>query len=301
MSGTNCNNIVDTAVEATSSTNNHHQPSSSSSSSTFLASENLCGQTLLSLVGKGHSILANIRILSERVPCAFLAAASLDNKRENNGGNGKRGSSAARSSSTSSDGLFLNIFGQSSSTADQSRSKDDNQLNDDGTATSSSNRNDMEEAKKYVPFLFDFSYLHNPEEWEQSLTLPTKTSTTTPSGDTNDSNEPDNLLELEREFAINHRASILEYYELFYSIYNYQKELNTFIHDLTQGYYIQYTVESVLLDVDGRALLCESVWLYGVILMLMERLLPVSVHGANVVLFDFSEYAFSNLTYLTMF
>ena len=143
MSGTNCNNIVDTAVEATSSTNNHHQPSSSSSSSTFLASENLCGQTLLSLVGKGHSILANIRILSERVPCAFLAAASLDNKRENNGGIGKRGSSAARSSSTSSDGLFLNIFGQSSSTADQSRSKDDNQLTDDGTATTSSNRNDM--------------------------------------------------------------------------------------------------------------------------------------------------------------
>ena len=160
----------------------------------------------------------------------------------------------------------------------------------------------MEEAKKYVPFLFDFSYLHNPEEWEQSLTLPTTTtttttSTTTPSGDTNDSNEPDNLLELEREFAINHRASILEYYELFYSIYNYQKELNTFIHDLTQGYYIQYTVESVLLDVDGRALLCESVWLYGVILMLMERLLPVSVHSATVhivVLFAFSEYAFSN-------
>ena len=245
MSGTNCNIVDNTAAEATSSTNNHHQPSSSSSS-TFLASENLCGQTLLSLVGKGHSILANIRILSERVPCAFLAAASLD-KRENNGGNGKRGSSAARSSSasSSSDGLFLNILGQSSSTADQSRSKDDNQLTDDGTATSSSNRNDMEEAKKYVPFLFDFSYLHNPEEWEQSLTLPT-TSTTIPAGDTNDSNEPDNLLELEREFAINHRASILEYYELFYSIYNYQKELNTFIHDLTQGYYIQYTVESVL-------------------------------------------------------
>ena len=89
MSGTNCNNIVDTAVEATSSTNNHHQPSSSSSSSTFLASENLCGQTLLSLVGKGHSILANIRILSERVPCAFLAAASLDKRENDGGGNGR--------------------------------------------------------------------------------------------------------------------------------------------------------------------------------------------------------------------
>ena len=139
------------------------------------------------------------------------------------------------------------------------------------------------------------------DETIQTATTTTTTSTTIPAGDTNDCNEPDNLLELEREFAINHRASILEYYELFYSIYNYQKELNTFIHDLTQGYYIQYTVESVLLDVDGRALLCESVWLYGVILMLMERLLPVSVHGANVVLFAFSEYAFSNLTYLTMF
>ena len=88
--------------------------------------------------------------------------------------------------------------------------------------------------------------------------------------------EEEDLLELEREFAINHRGIIEEYYDLFYSIYEYQKDLNEFAEDLSGGYYIRYTVESVLLDADGRALLCEAIWLYGVMLMLMERFLPVS-------------------------
>ncbi|EED92001.1 hypothetical protein THAPSDRAFT_34228, partial [Thalassiosira pseudonana CCMP1335] len=162
----------------------------------FLSNDNLCGRTLLELVGRGHSILADIKILSEREPSQ-----------------------------------------------------------------------DTDDVKKYVPFLFDFSYLHNPQEWEA-----------TPAAESSES-----LLELEREFAVNHRKAIEEFYELFYSIYDYQVALNQFSSDLTKGFFIQYTVESVLLDLEGRALLCEAVWLYGVMLMLMERLLPGPVRERLII------------------
>jgi WASH complex subunit strumpellin len=210
------------------------QDNKSSISSQFLAPQNLCGQTLLSIVGRGHSILADIRILSERVPPAFLAAAHFDDK-------------------TEEDTAPTGLFGYFSAPPKPTKRIDDEPQ-------------DTEDVKKYVPFLFDFSYLHNPEEWEASLAIPQ----TEPS--------QESLADLEREFAINHKTIVEEFYNLFYSIYEYHAEVNQFASDLSKGYFIQYTVESVLLDGDGRALLCEAVWLYGVMLIMMERFLPVSLH-----------------------
>ena len=217
---------------------NKPDKSNNSNSSLFLAAENLCGQTLLSLVGRGHSILADIRILSERVPPAFVAAAKLDE---------------AEPQEKPSTGLF-GYFGTHPSKP---------------TKSTSENKDDTEDVKKYTPFLFDFSYLHNPEEWEASLSL-------LPSDAHPDRPTPDSIADLEREFAINHRTIIEEFYGLFDSIYDYQVAVNQFASDLSKGYFIQYTMESVLLDGEGRALLCEAVWLYGVMLIMMERFLPVS-------------------------
>ncbi|KAL7541370.1 hypothetical protein ACHAXR_010852 [Thalassiosira sp. AJA248-18] len=260
-------------------------------SSTFLAPENLCGQTLLTLVGNGHSLLADIRILSERVPSAFWAAASLSSP--GGGGENKEGAKKKGDSSVNDGGSFMNNIFHSSNGATSSSSSSSSSASkyygemDSTPSSSSSKKNDLEEAKKYAPFLFDFSYLHNPEGWEASLAPPTKEGSN--SSDDNAAAAPkekekesESLLELEREFAVNHRQSVEEYYELFFSIYKYQQELNRFVEDLTKGFYIQYTVESVLLDLDGRALLCEAVWLYGVMLILMERVLPVCIpfiHG----------------------
>jgi WASH complex subunit strumpellin len=150
----------------------------------------------------------------------------------------------------------------------------------------------MEDAKKYTPFLFDFSYLHNPEEFESSLmTMATSssrsnnqdTSTTATNYTITTTTAENNIIDLEREFAINHRAQLQEYYQLFTSIYNYQLELNLFATNLSKGYYIQYTIESVLLDMEGRMLLCEAVWLYGVILMMLERLLPGPIRERLII------------------
>eukprot|EP00984_Skeletonema_dohrnii_P031593 scaffold24260_cov78-Skeletonema_dohrnii-CCMP3373.AAC.1 len=175
--------------------------------------------------------------------------------------------------------MFLNLFGKeerrSSSKPPTASSSSEVRLDDNQKKSSS----DMEDAKKYTPFLFDFSYLHNPEEFEATLTNQDTTTTT----DGGNNNAAEDMADLEREFAINHLPTIQEYYTLFTSIYNYQSELNRFSSDLTKGYFIQYTVESVLLDQEGRALLCEAVWLYGVILIVLERLLPGSIRERFII------------------
>eukprot|EP00804_Cyclotella_cryptica_P013905 CCRYP_002429-RD/>CCRYP_002429-RD protein AED:0.28 eAED:0.28 QI:53/0.75/0.6/1/1/1/5/0/1264 len=231
------------------------------SSSLFLSPENLCGQTLLSIVGRGHSILADIRILSDRVPAAFLAAADLDSDKDESCQDKNTGS-----------GLFSLFGGTSSGSSSKAGTSSAGDVDGD--------EDDTEDVKKYVPFLFDFSYLHNPEEWEASLSV---VESKTPQQQQQKSNSPETLAELEREFAVNHRAAIEEYYELFFSIYDYQAAVNQFATDLTKGYFIQYTVESVLLDLDGRALLCEAVWLYGVMLIMMERFLPGPIRERLII------------------
>jgi WASH complex subunit strumpellin len=273
--------------KSTNTSNNNNSTSSSSSPPPplFLAPENLCGQTLLQLVGEGHSILATIKILSERVPAAFLVAA-------NNSSSSGNDDTVDDGGKKSGGGGFLNLFGKddqhrrtSSSTTAAAADDTDNNIHHQGN--NNNNNGDMEDAIKYTPFLFDFSYLHNPEEFEAKLTAEKVSS----SSSSNNNNIP--IADLEREFAINHITQIQEYYHLFTSIYNYQYELNTFASNLHKGYYIQYTVESVLLDINGRALLCEAVWLYGVILIMLERLLPGPIRERLVIAyfrFNVEEY-----------
>lgn len=230
--------------------------SDESPSSRFLAPENLCGQTLLSTVSRGHSILADIRILSERIPAAFSAAARLEEDEP---------------PEPPPAGLF-GLFGGTSAPSSKNPATNKAAIHDEAAIASSRDNddNDTQDVHKYAPFLFDFSYLHNPEEWEASLTI-------LPSDADPDRVHPADMADLEREFAVNHKNVLEEFHDLFYSIYEYQAEVNRFAEDLSKGYFIRYTVESVLLDGEGRALLCEAVWLYGVMLIMMERFLPVSL------------------------
>ena len=47
--------------------------------------------------------------------------------------------------------------------------------------------------------------------------------------------------------------------------------LSRFLEDLEEGVYIQQTVESVLLNDDGKQLMCEALYLYGVMLMVIDQ------------------------------
>ncbi len=48
------------------------------------------------------------------------------------------------------------------------------------------------------------------------------------------------------------------------------KDFHKFLHDLEEGVFIQHTFEGVLFNPDGKQLLAEAVYLFGVMLILMD-------------------------------
>ncbi|KAI2805344.1 hypothetical protein RDWZM_008639 [Blomia tropicalis] len=64
---------------------------------------------------------------------------------------------------------------------------------------------------------------------------------------------------------------LLQFYILFENIHQYSIELERFLNELDEGVYIQQSIESVLLDYDGKQLLCEALYLMGVILFTMDQ------------------------------
>lgn len=47
-----------------------------------------------------------------------------------------------------------------------------------------------------------------------------------------------------------------------------------FLDHLDQGFFIQHTLANILLDTDGAQLMCESLYLYGVMLLLLDQRIP---------------------------
>ncbi len=51
---------------------------------------------------------------------------------------------------------------------------------------------------------------------------------------------------------------------------SYVTDYQKFLEDLSTGSYVENSVDSVLLDVDGKRLMCEALYLLGVILIFMD-------------------------------
>ena len=63
----------------------------------------------------------------------------------------------------------------------------------------------------------------------------------------------------------------------------YYTGLQQFLTDVEDGIYIEYTFEAILYDPDGKRLMCESLYLYGVMLLLIDRLIPGPVRERLIV------------------
>jgi WASH complex subunit strumpellin len=63
----------------------------------------------------------------------------------------------------------------------------------------------------------------------------------------------------------------------------YHADLTKFLSDLNDGYFIQYTQDTLLLDVDGRQLLTEAVYLTGTMLLQLDRRIPGYVRERLVI------------------
>jgi len=169
----------------------------------FLSEENLCGQTLLRLVSRGSSILAELQRLQGNLP-RVLIPQSLE-------------------SAISGDTV------------------------------------------RYEAVLFDFHYLRSAEDCERTLNSSTR------------------LLDLDLEFWDNYSEFLSRMYRVFESIVTYINDFNKFLGDVEAGYYIAHTVENILLDDSGRQLLCEALYLFGVMLLLLERHIPGALRERVVV------------------
>ena len=84
-------------------------------------------------------------------------------------------------------------------------------------------------------------------------------------------------MELDQEFKDNHIEILKRFYLLFESIYRYVKDYIQYIQDLEEGVFIQHTLEGILINSDGKQLMAEALYLFGVLLILLDDLIDGTV------------------------
>uniref|UniRef100_A0A6I8NTA6 WASH complex subunit 5 n=1 Tax=Ornithorhynchus anatinus TaxID=9258 RepID=A0A6I8NTA6_ORNAN len=124
---------------------------------------------------------------------------------------------------------------------------------------------DKADQQKYGDIIFDFSYFKGPEMCESRLEA-----------------KPE-LLDLDEEFRENNIEIVTRFYLAFQSVHKYIVDLNRYLDDLNEGVYIQQTLETVLLNEDGKQLLCEALYLYGVMLMVIDQKIEGEVRERMLV------------------
>ncbi|XP_003385312.1 PREDICTED: WASH complex subunit strumpellin-like [Amphimedon queenslandica] len=105
----------------------------------------------------------------------------------------------------------------------------------------------------YEFILPDFRYFNGPEFFESKIDASIE------------------LQDRDEEFKENHLEIIKRFFKVFESIYRYVNDLNRFLIDLYEGVYVQLTLESVLLNIDGKQLLSEALYLYGIMLLITDE------------------------------
>ena len=119
--------------------------------------------------------------------------------------------------------------------------------------------------QKYAPILIDFRYFESADFFDNKID-------STPE-----------LFELDDEFRESHREILKRFYLLFESIYKYANDFVTYFDELEQGYFIQINLESVLMNTDGKQLVAEALYLYGIMLLLMDELIPGPVRERMLI------------------
>uniref|UniRef100_A0A673CVP6 WASH complex subunit 5 n=1 Tax=Sphaeramia orbicularis TaxID=375764 RepID=A0A673CVP6_9TELE len=124
---------------------------------------------------------------------------------------------------------------------------------------------DKSDQQKYGDIICDFSYFKGAEYYEGKLEA-----------------KPE-LQDLDEEFRENNIEILSRFYLAFESVHKYIVDLNRYLDDLHEGVYIQQTLETVLLNEDGKQLLCEALYLYGVMLLVIDQKIEGEVRERMLV------------------
>ncbi|CAK1586117.1 unnamed protein product [Parnassius mnemosyne] len=121
--------------------------------------------------------------------------------------------------------------------------------------------------QKYQDVIMDFSFFKVSDNQERKINANMK------------------LQDLDDDLKEKYLELITRFYLLFENIYQYIVDLNTFVEQLHDGSFIQQTIDSVMKDVEGKQLLCESLYLYGSMLLLCDLYIPGPVRERLLVAF----------------
>lgn len=121
------------------------------------------------------------------------------------------------------------------------------------------------ERAKYQRILFDFAYLKNAEAYDERI------------------DSDNDAVDLDEEFRENHLQLLERFFKMFESVHRFVTDFTTYTQELQEGVFVQHTVESVLMDVEGRQLMCEALYLYGVQLLQLDTLIPGPVRERMIV------------------
>ncbi|XP_001600214.3 WASH complex subunit 5 [Nasonia vitripennis] len=106
--------------------------------------------------------------------------------------------------------------------------------------------------QKYGAIITDFAYFKAANAHEQKI-------------------ENDAVLqELDEELRNNFSEILLRFYLGFESLHKYITDLNSYIDELEDGAYIQQSIESIILNEEGKQLISEAIHLYGIMLLVVD-------------------------------
>lgn len=119
--------------------------------------------------------------------------------------------------------------------------------------------------KKYSEVIMDFKYFKSMELVDKKI-------------------EADvNLLELDELIRENYSRILIRFYLAFESVFEYANSLNEFIRNLNDGEIIQESLETLFEDQEGCQLICESLYLYAVMLIVLDIHIPGDVRERLLV------------------
>ncbi len=214
--------------------------------------------------------------------------------------NNKDGKRIMRKIRSQAPSFRQNCSTSSSSTSNSScANRNNTNTNSSNTSNTSTTSQviDYSSENKFLSILIDFAYLSNPDQFEGAGNSNSNhnaklnvngngnamkgndddTDNTTIGTNTTSSISPAEQEHIEREFATKYQTTLKKFYTLFTDIYHYYTDIEQFITELDNGHFVEYTLRSLLLEsVHARQLICEVLYLYGTLLVMLDIYIPVS-------------------------
>ena len=91
------------------------------------------------------------------------------------------------------------------------------------------------------------------------------------------------MIAIDEHFKETYVDLLERFYILFESIHTYYCDIHRVLEEITDGVFVQYTYENLLQHSEGKKLGCEMYFVYGCMLLLMDRLIIGPVRERLIV------------------